>query len=105
MSDKKGFFHLPTWALIAISILAVGATIFDVYLLFNTATLDSITVNGVEYLQGTEQYNAGIKVMQKSFGFSALFTLATCFLTGWFGYKRIKNIKEQSNKSLENRRA
>jgi hypothetical protein len=29
---------------------------------------DSFTVNGVEYLQGSEQYNEGIKIMKKSFG-------------------------------------
>jgi len=93
MSDKKGFFHLPTWVLIAISILALGATIFDIYLLLNAASLDSITVNGVEYLQGSEQYNSGIKIMKKSFGVSAMFTTVICCLTGWFGYKRIKNKK------------
>ncbi|OEU45461.1 MAG: hypothetical protein BBJ60_03665 [Desulfobacterales bacterium S7086C20] len=92
-TTKRSFFYFPTWTLILISILFCGATLFDIYLIFNLESFESITVNGTEYFQGSEQYKSGIKTMKQSFGGSALVTMIISLATGWFGYKRIKNKK------------
>ena len=92
-ATKKRFFYFPTWTLILVCVLFFGATLFGVYLVMNLESFKSITIDGVEYFQGTEQYNSGLKIMKQSFGGSAVVTLIISLLTGWFGYKRIKNKK------------
>ena len=86
--EKKGFFYIPTWALILICICAIGATIFDIYFVTNIDSFPTITVNGVEHEKGSEQYLVGVNTMKHTFGGTALVTLLIAFLTGYFAYKR-----------------
>ena len=90
MNKKKSFFYFPTWTLILICILFMGATIFDIFLILNLDSFETITVNGVEHPKGSQGYLAGLKTMKQTFGAAAILTLPLSFAAGWFGYKRIK---------------
>lgn len=58
-----------------------------------------MTINGVLYQKGSEQYQSGIQTMKYVFSGEALFFLIISIISGWFGYKRIINKKTESNKS------
>ncbi len=93
MTNKKSFFYFPTWTLILLSVCFLGASIFGIYLIFNLESFKAITIDGVLYGKGSEQYQSGIQTMKYIFGGAALFELIICLLTGWLGYRRIKNNK------------
>jgi cell division septal protein FtsQ len=90
MDKKKSFFYFPTWTLILICILFMGATVFEIFLILNLDSFETITVNGVEHSKGSQEYLAGLKTMKQTFGASAILTLLLSVAVGWFGYKRIK---------------
>ncbi len=97
MTNKKSFFYFPTWTLILLSITSLGATVFGIYLIINLESFKAITINGVLYQKGSEQYQSGIQTMKYVFGGEALFFFIISIISGWIGYKRIINKKTESN--------
>ena len=90
-NKKQNFFYFPTWTLFFTCILFLAATIFDLYIVFNCVSFETITINGIEYASGSDGYASGLNSMRISFGVSALITFLISFVTGWLGYKRIKD--------------
>ncbi len=42
----------------------MGATVFDIFLVFNIDSFETITVNGVEHAKGSQEYLAGLTTMK-----------------------------------------
>ena len=93
-SPKKDFFYIPTWALILLCAIAAGSILFEVYIIFNIDTFEAITVNGIKYPKGSEQYSSAVKTMKEILGISAIVSLMFSFVAGWFAYKRIPCVKK-----------
>lgn len=89
MSSKlKNLFHIPTWALVFLALASSGALLVDIYMLFTLDSFITITVDGIEYMQGTEEYHSGLHDIKRSFLFSALLALVVGILTSRTIYKR-----------------
>lgn len=74
-----------------ISVLFLAVTIFDLYLITNLESFQSITVNGIVYEKGSEGYLAGIRSMKFAFSGSAIFTLLVSIIAAWLFYNRLKS--------------
>ena len=88
---KQSFLYIPTWTLLVISALFLAVTMFDMYLIANLESFQSVTVNGIVYEKGSEGYVAGIRSMKFAFSGSAVFTLGVSIIAAWLFYSRMKS--------------
>ena len=93
--ERKSFFFFPTWILVVLSVVFMGATLFDIYLLFKLESFPTIRLDGIEYARGTPQYQEGIEAMRKSFIISAVVTFIVSITNGFYAYKRSRKYEQQ----------
>lgn len=90
MSDK-GVFYIPTWVLILFFIVSTVSLILELIFFLNIDALEMITVNGMQYKIGTEQYQSGLENLKDSVLILAGTSLIASVITGFFSVKRIRN--------------
>ena len=89
--SEKGFFHIPNWAIILLCIISAASLCFELVFFLNLDTFETISVNGIQYHKGTEQYQSGIGILKSVLMFSAGTSVIVSAITGYFAVKRIKN--------------
>ncbi len=87
-SKLKNLFYIPTWVLVFLALASIGALILDIYIVFNINTFDSITINGIEYHKGTDEYLVGINELKRSFAFSGFVAMMAGVFSTRTIYKR-----------------
>lgn len=89
--QKKGFFYIPTWMITLLFIVSMGSLGFETLFILNMDTFETTTVNGRQYIKGTEQYQSGMEILKNSIIVSAGITLVLSGIIGYLALKRIKN--------------
>jgi hypothetical protein len=96
MSSKiRNLFYIPTWAVVFLALASAGALIVDLYMLFTLDSFTSITIDGIEYVKGTEEFRLRLHELKRSFFFSALLALVISLFTSRAIYKRKNNPRKQ----------
>lgn len=89
--QKKGFFYVPTWTLILFSVIFLASSGFELFFLLNADSIEKITVNGIQYSKGSEQYQYRIEMLRNYVMASLVISLLVSFISGFFAIKRIKS--------------
>ena len=71
-----------------------GNSLYDLYLYFNAENLSTVSINGVSLSPSTSDYDFGIKLIKNSFLKSSGITFVLSLVSGYFTYKRMKNINK-----------
>jgi hypothetical protein len=87
----KNLLHIPTWCYSFITIASILAIISNLYFLFKIGTLETISIDGLQFTKGTVEYMKGVKEIKKSLMLSGLIAIAALALSTWKLSKRIKN--------------
>ena len=87
----KNLFHIPTWCYSFITIASILAIISNLYFLFKIGTLETISIDGLQYTKDTVEYMKGVKEIKKSLMLSGLIAIAALALSTWKLSKRIKS--------------
>jgi hypothetical protein len=88
---EKGFFYIPTGALILLCVVSILSLGFEGFFFLNIDSFETITVNGIQYNKGTEQYHSGMETMKNALMVSVGITCVFSMITGFFSIKRIKS--------------